>query len=313
MRTRNDTLVALQLVMGELPGPGKRVPLDLRVEEEVREAGYTRRLVNFATEPGDRCWAWLLLPHATGTPHPTPGPAMLCLHQTTRLGKDEPAGLGGSPNLHYAQELARRGYIALAPDYPGYGQYHTDSYALGYASATMKGVWNHRRAVDLLASLPEVDAARIGCIGHSLGGHNTLFAAAFDTRLQVAVSSCGFTRFTWNDAEGRGTRGDLSDWSHAGYMPRIRTQYRCRVENLPWDFPDVLGAILPRAVFINAPRRDSMRVQGVRECVALMQAESARLGLPGSLGVAHPDCEHDFPPAVREEAYAFIDRHLRPS
>ena len=29
------------------------------------------------------------------------------------------------------------------------------------------------------------------------------------------------------------------------------------------------------------------------------------------LAAVHPDCEHDFPPAVREEAYAFIARALR--
>ena len=38
----------------------------------------------------------------------------------------------------------------------------------------MKGIWNHMRAVDLLQSLPEVDPNRIGCIGHSLGGHLAL-------------------------------------------------------------------------------------------------------------------------------------------
>ena len=51
-------------------------------------------------------------------------------------------------------------------------------------SATMKGIVNHRRAVDLLASLPEVDPRRIGVIGHSLGGHNSLFVAAFDPRIK---------------------------------------------------------------------------------------------------------------------------------
>ena len=42
----------------------------------------------------------------------------------------------------------------------------------------MKGIWNHMRAVDLLQSLDEVDNDRIGCIGHSLGGHNTLYVGA---------------------------------------------------------------------------------------------------------------------------------------
>ena len=227
MKTRDDILARMQQVMGDLPDASRRAALDLQVVEEIRDEEIVRQRVTFAAEPGNRCWAWLLSP-------PSPrGPAMLCLHQTTAIGKDEPVGLGGKPNLHYALELTRRGYVTLSPDYPGFGQDRTDCYALGYASATMKGIWNHIRATDLLASLPAVDPSRIGCIGHSLGGHNTLFLAAFDTRIKVVVSICGFTRFTWNDDEGRGKPGDLTDWSGPGYMPRIATQYHCRAENLP--------------------------------------------------------------------------------
>src|SRR6185369_1322999 len=78
-----------------------------------------RRKITYQTEPGDRVAAYLFLPPADGKKLP----AVLCLHQTTKLGKAEPAGLGGLKNLHYALELAERGYITLAPDYPGYGDY----------------------------------------------------------------------------------------------------------------------------------------------------------------------------------------------
>ena len=125
----------MELVMGELPPPTRRVPLDVRVVEETEDRGLRRRKLTFAAEPGDRCWAWLFLP----TPSGGPRPAMLCLHQTTAIGKGEPAGLGGNPDYHYALELARRGYVTLAPDYPNYGDYKVDVYAMGYASATMKG------------------------------------------------------------------------------------------------------------------------------------------------------------------------------
>ena len=80
-------------------------------------------------------------------------PAMLCLHQTVKIGKGEPAGVGGAREPAYALELAERGYVTLAPDYPNFGDYKIDLYAKGYASATMKGIWNHMRAVDLLQSL----------------------------------------------------------------------------------------------------------------------------------------------------------------
>ena len=150
-RRRAHILANMQLVMGEHPGPERSVPLDLQVIEETTGEGFTLRKISFAAEPGDRVPAWLMIPDDLQGPVP----AMLCLHQTTAIGKDEPAGRGGLDNLHYASELARRGYVTLAPDYPGYGDYKVDAYAMGYVAASMKGIWNHQRAVDLLVSLPE--------------------------------------------------------------------------------------------------------------------------------------------------------------
>src|SRR5690606_33478143 len=129
---------------------------------------------------GDRLGAYLFVPHgARGLP------AMLCLHPTHReLGKGVPAGFGPKSDRHYAVHLAERGYVTLAPDYVQMGEATFDPYANGYISATMKGIWIHMRSVDLLQSLPEVDPQRIGVIGHSLGGHNSMFVAVFDERIK---------------------------------------------------------------------------------------------------------------------------------
>jgi hypothetical protein len=46
----------------------------------------------------------------------------------------------------------------------------------------------------------------------------------------------------------------------------------------------------------------------------VMKAASAvylLYGVPQNLAVVHPDCEHDFPPEVREAAYRFLDQRLR--
>jgi len=304
----SDLQFQMMRVMGAVPNADRRVPADVQtLGDEVRD-GLTYRKISFATEPGDRCPAWLILPKAAATAEPTRHPAMLCLHQTTKIGKDEPAGLGGKANLHYARELAERGYVVFVPDYPGYGEYHIDPYAMGYDSTTMKGIWNHLRAMDVICDLPMVDPDRVGCIGHSLGGHNALFLATFDERVRVAVSSGGFTLFTWNDDERRGERGDLSDWSHKGYMPWIRERFNCRVEDFPFDWDEVLESICPRAVFINAPEDDFMRVEGVRECMEKVQPTFDAAG--ASIACVHPPCEHDFPPDVRAQAYAFVDRCL---
>ena len=297
---REIALARMQQVMGPFPGSDPAPPT-FTVEERADLQGLTRLKIRYATRDADQVPAFLFIPAARSGKLP----AALCLHQTIQIGKGEPAGLGGSENLHYALELARRGFVALAPDYPRFGDNQTDAYALGYVSATMKGIVNHMRAVDLLQSLPEVAPERIACIGHSLGGHNTLFVTAFDPRIKVAVTSCGFCSFF------RYMQGNLTGWSHAGYMPRIKDLYATDPARMPFDFGDVLAAIAPRAVFTNSPLGDSnFDVEGVRECVGAAAPLYRALGVPERLRATHPDCGHDFPPEVREEAYSFIERVL---
>jgi dienelactone hydrolase len=286
--------------MGPLPHIDHRSPLNVQVLDEVKRPRYIRKKITFSAEPGGIVYAWLLIPHGAHN-----APAALCLHQTTQIGKDEPAGLGGKANLHYAKELAERGYVTLAPDYPSFGDdktdFRRDVYTRGYRSGSMKGIVNHIRAVDLLVSLPEVDSRRIAVIGHSLGGHNALFVAAFDKRIRAVVTSCGFTSMAYYYG------GNLKGWASDRYMPLISSVYHNSPKELPFDFSDILSAIVPRAVFVNAPLHDSnFDVDGVNACVTKMKRK-----FPADrLVVEHPDCGHDFPPDVRERAYRFLDREL---
>ncbi|MBL8793273.1 MAG: alpha/beta fold hydrolase, partial [Planctomycetia bacterium] len=302
-KRRAHVLANMQRVMGPLPALSRRVPPEVVVQEEVALDKVVRKKLTFLVEKDDRLSAYLLLPKE----RKGPAPAMLALHQTTRVGKGEPAGLAGNPNLHYGLELAERGYVVLAPDYPGYGDYALDVYAKGYDSGTMKGIWNHMRCVDLLQSLPEVDGDRIGVIGHSLGGHNSLFVAAFDERLQVVVTSCGFNSFfKYKD-------GNLAGWSHQGYMPRIAAEFGRDPKQMPFDFTELLGVLAPRAVFINAPLKDSnFEVSGVQDCVTAAMPVYGLFHAREQLFASYPDAGHEFPPAVRQTAYGYIDRALRP-
>ena len=164
-KLRDHVLAGMREVMGPLPDSPPGSP-EVAILEESPFPEFIRKKLTFASGDGDLVPAYLFIPRKGKGRRP----AALCLHQTTAIGKAEPAGLGGKPNLHYALELAERGFVTLAPDYPGYGDYKIDAYAMGYVSATMKGIRNHRRAVDLLVSMSDVDSRRIGVIGHSLGG-----------------------------------------------------------------------------------------------------------------------------------------------
>jgi dienelactone hydrolase len=287
-------------VMGPLPSIDHRSPLDVRTLEQAKRQRYIRKKITFSAEPGGIVYAWLLIPYGAHN-----AAAALCLHQTTQIGKDEPAGLGGKANSHYAEELAERGYVALAPDYPSFGDdktdFQRDVYGRGYKSGSMKGIVNHIRAVDLLTSLPEVDSRKIAVIGHSLGGHNALFVAAFDRRIRSVVTSCGFTSMTYYNG------GNLKGWASDRYMPLISSVFHNSPKELPFNFSDILSAIAPRAIFINAPLHDSnFDVEGVNACVAKVKSK-----FPGHrLVVEHPNCGHDFPRDVRERAYRFLDKEL---
>jgi len=294
-------LDSMQLVMGPLPDVSGKVPPDQIISEDTIINGIRRIRFSYASEKNDRVPAFLLMPASISQPVP----GILCLHQTTDYGKAEPAGLGGNPNLQYAYELAERGYVTLAPDYPNFGDYKFDPYSNGFVSATMKGIWNHMAAIDLLQSLPEVDPERIGCIGHSLGGHNTLFLAAFDKRVRAAVTSCGFTSFH------KYYEGNLEGWAHKGYMPKIISVYNADPDKMPFDFSDILAVIAPRPVFINAPLKDSnFEVSGVHDCVNAALPVYKLFKAEDKIILKNPDAFHDFPTAEREEAYEFLDREL---
>lgn len=297
----------MELAMGPVPGADRKVPLDVKLITEEKLDGYTRKKITFAVEKGDRVPAWLLVPTGcTGK-----RPAMLCLHQTINIGKDEPVGLGKQDSKAQALHLVKRGYVCLAPDYPSFGEYQYDfkaAFKAGlYQSGTMKAIWNNMRAVDLLQSLPEVDADRIGAIGHSLGGHNTLYTAAFDDRIKVAVSSCGFNSFH------KYYGGNLKGWTSDRYMPRIASEYGNDPKRMPFDFDDVLLAICPRAVFAMAPLKDSnFEVSGVKDVIAKVEPAYKKLGVEAKLKAIYPDAGHEWPEAARKEAYEFADKFLKP-
>jgi dienelactone hydrolase len=169
----------------------------------------------------------------------------------------------------------------------------------------MKAIWNNIRGVDYLVSLPNVDPNRIGVIGHSLGGHNALFSATFDTRLRAVVSSCGFTPFP--DYYG----GKLAGWTSDRYMPRIRDIYQNDPAKVPFDFYEILGGLAPRAFFSNSPIGDSnFDIAGVRKAFAEAENIFALHEAPDRLKLVTPDVGHDFPPEIRQQAYEFLDEQL---
>jgi dienelactone hydrolase len=309
-KRRAEILEGMQTVMGRLPGAEKRCPLDVKIEEEVDGGTFVRRLITYASEPGSRVPAYLLIPKAV-LKGERKVPAMLCLHGTNNVvGHGVVVGLGNMPNRGYAAELTERGYVTLAPNYPLLAKYQPDLKKLGWESGTLKAVWDNMRGLDLLQSLPYVDGKALGTIGHSLGGHNSVYTAVFDDRLKVIVSSCGLDSYldyydgkeaNWYPEKG---------WCQTRYMLRL-ANYRGRLAEIPFDFHEMIGALAPRHVLIVAPTKDSnFRADSVDRIAAAARPVYQLFGHPERLRVEHPEAPHDFPNEMREAAYQLIDQVL---
>ncbi len=309
---RADILANIRSALGPTPGRSFRAPLDIKVIEEVKLEAYMRRKISYNVDPYDRVESYLLVPHGLRGK----SPAIVALHPTHLIGKEQPVGLGGNPQRHYAKELAERGYVVIAPDYWPMGHYRNkdyDPYENGYASGSMKGVWNHMRAIDVLQTLAEVDPERIGCIGHSLGGYNTIFLAVFDQRIKAMVSSAGFNSF-FDYASSEYGGGDLANWALDKHIRRIRTVYNSDPSQAPFDFTELVGALAPRPFFVSAPKYDhNFVLPGVTKCIKAARPVYELLNAGGNLQAVYPDAKHDFPDAQRQAAYEFLDKFLKPS
>lgn len=313
-RRRAEIVKRMQSVMGPFPSDDRRVPLDVKVESEDDAGKYVRRLITYQSEPGSRTPAYLCIPKALLAGN-AKAPAVLCLHPTDNtVGHKVVVGLGGRAGRQYAAELAERGYVTLSPAYPHLANYWPNLGKLGYVSGTMKAIWDNSRGLDLLASLPFVETKNgFAAIGHSLGGHNAIYTAVFDKRITALASSCGFDSYRdyYRGAERNWFFG--KGWCQIRYMPRM-SDYRGRLEEVPFDFPEMLGALAPRPFYINAPKRDSNFVwESVDKCVRSAQPIYKLLGNERGLIVDHPDSGHNFPEPQRQAAYELFDSVLKPS
>jgi len=303
-KRRAEILDGMQQVMGPLPGNEKRCPLAVKTVSETDCGTYLRRLITYSSEPGSRVPAYLLIPK-TALKKQHKVPAILCLHPTdNKIGHKVVVGLGGRANRQYAQELTERGYVTLSPAYPQLANYQPKIKKLGYQSGTMKAIWDNMRGIDLLMKLPYVKQAGVGVIGHSLGGHNSVYTAVFDERIKVIVSSCGLD--SYRDYKD----GNITGWTSNRYMPKL-LDYKENLQDIPFDFHEMIGALAPRHCFISAPLHDSNFKWKSVDRIQQAAAEVYQLYKhPDHLKVVHPDCDHDFPNEQRQTAYKLFDTVL---
>jgi dienelactone hydrolase len=312
-----EPIALRQAVLTRLGRFSERVPLNPTVGSMIDEDVYTRALVTYSVEENERVSAWLLMPQ--GTAPPDGWPAILAIHQHDKqyeLGKAEPAGLFGNSMYAYGRELCQRGYVVLCPDLlcfedrrasfdvrqanramddAGYERFEFTRRVLTGSCLQTKYLHDLTCAVDLLASLPDVNHERLGVIGHSLGGLEALWLTWYDARIIAAVSSCGFGLLSTLVRDG-------INHGFATYVPGILEV--C-------DLDALVAAVAPRAFLLTAGETDPLfPIDGVRSIIEKAQHQYLQAGVPEQFKAIEFPAGHSFPDDVKAAAYDFLDHWL---
>jgi hypothetical protein len=157
-----------------------------------------------------------------------------------------------------------------------------------------KMLYDATRAVDLLASMEDVDARRIGAIGHSLGAKEVLYLAAFDERIRAAVSSEGGIGLTY------------SNWDAPWYLGPSS-----HLPDFGLDHGQVLALIAPRAfLLIGGDSADGDRSWPyIAEAMPVWKLT----GAADAVGLLNHRRGHAYPPEARSVAEAWLEEFLRPT
>jgi dienelactone hydrolase len=280
------------------PTPAKPDKLDVRTEKTEKLDGHQRRLLRFASEGDDILAAYLLTPN--GLKEGEKRPAVVVFHQTSRDTLKEPAGLGKNPDLAIGLHLVKRGYIVLCPecyilkDPVGWAKGQAEALAKRRPGWTGMGkmTFDASRCIDFLETLPEADTKRIGCIGHSLGAKEVLYALAFEPRYKAGVFSEG----------GIGLR--MSNWTDFWYLTAKMKDHIPAMEN-----HQVMALAAPKPLLIVAgdSADDDRSWTFVKSVLPVYEL----LGAGEKVGLFNHHKKHTFPAEAQEMSYRWLDHWLK--
>ena len=204
----------------------------LKVLKEDRPNGLIRQLVAYESEPGIIVKGYLIKPENITKPLP----GVVALHSTSDYKMVYIAGVEEGKIVAFAYKLAQQGFVVFCPmcflwHDKGDRTYEQQVEKFHKRHPNSKGMakmlFDAQRAVDVLVSLEEVDAGRIGTMGHSLGAKEAFYLAAFDDRVKVAVSNEG------------GIGIDFSNWDDVWYLDKD-------IQNFEHRHHEILSLVAPK-------------------------------------------------------------------
>ena len=256
---------------------------------------------------------YLLKPRASQTGRRA---GVLALHGHGPYGYDAVAGIASTPerraeiaqaNYDYGVQLVRRGYVVAIPCFTPFGRrlgnpaaYKKEDpcgvtfirmQALGkllIAENLRDALWS----LSLLARQPEVDTARLGCVGLSLGGRMTMLTAALAPQIRVAVISGALNMI----------------------QERILGRYSCGAQIVPGllqygDVPEISSLIAPRPCLWEVGRQDALMVKDrIPGALERMRRAWSAFGAADRLQMDSFEGRHQW---HGEQAYPLLERVLR--
>ena len=319
-RERERICAGVMKLLG--PFPTNVVSLEPGESADTDCGEYVRRKVTIQVQPGDRMPAWLLIPKNVLNAPARKVPAIICFYGTTSgAGKDTTVGLSGarpgsprSRNRAFAIDMVEAGFVALAPDFlrdgervpPSGRPYDTTDFYQRFPewSCVGKDIWDTMRAVDYLQSLPFVDAEQIGMVGHSYGGHTTIFAAALEPRIKAVFSSGPVSDFRGHGLHWATPKGAGSSQS----LPNLRPYILDHTLPIPVEFYEWTALIAPRPLWVNQAVGE--RRPHEEENHAAVRRVYEMLNRGDHVRYAWCAGDHDFPPVVRDAAVKWFKRWL---
>ena len=270
---------------------------------------YIENKLTILTSNSSAAFAYLLVPKNISFP----APLVLAMHAhgNTKYGAAETIGNKGNPELFYGKELAERGYVVFAMDASSFGErldfsqdsvevqekkYAQDLFELGYSPLGIT-IQEDIRILDFLTSFSSIDKDNIGCIGHSFGGVRCMYLSALDERIKVTVLSNSVEKFR-EPIEFGGTQTWLS------IVPDI-AKYT--------GGNGMLALISPRPLMVLYSENDpifpaeylKLLIPPIKNIYKMLEQEKnlAIIEIPNKI--------HEFPKEYREQAYEFLDKHLK--
>jgi hypothetical protein len=237
-----------------------------------------------------------------------PWPAVLYNHAhggDYTIGKDELLdGRDGLQRPPYAEALAQNGYAALCIDAWAFGerQGRSESEVFKHMLWTGRVMWgmmvyDSLRALDYLASRPDVDPSRLGTMGISLGSTMAWWVAALEPRIRVCVDMCCLTDFqALIDSRGLDGHGIYY------YVPSLLKHFTTAQIN---------ALIAPRAHLSLAGNFDRLTPPaGLDRIDAELRQVYAAEGAAEAWRLVRYDIGHFETAAMRAEVLRFLDRWL---